>query len=131
MTLPAPQRVITISIVGTDENAEVYYTYHSPVSGVSYIDCPVCDMVADQPINSLFVLDYFSTKNGWTITQVTPRRGSPAMDSVHGALNLSILTINPYTSTDVMYRFYLHYVNTVTDAEMERDPQMGNIRPPG
>lgn len=130
MTQPVPQRVITISIIGTGEQAEVYYTYLSPVTGLSYINCPVCDMIADQATNTLFVLDYISTKNGWTITGTSPRRGSPTLESVPGALQLSVMTINPYSSLDVIYKFYIHYLNTVTDAEMERDPQMGNVKPP-
>jgi len=122
MTQPAPQRVITISINGTGQDAQVYYTYLSPVTGLSYTNCPVCDMVADQPVNSLFVLDYFSTKNGWTITEISPRSGSPKLESVPGALKLSILTVNPFNNVDALYRFYIHYLNTVNGVEMERDP---------
>lgn len=130
MPQSVPQRVITISIIGTGEQADVYYTYLSPVSGLSYINCPVCDMVADQATNSLFVLDYIAAKNGWTITGTSPRKGSPTLETVPGALNLSIMTINPYNDPDAVYRFYVHYLNTVTCAEMERDPQMGNVQPP-
>lgn len=127
MTQPAPQRIVTISIDGTGENADVYYTYSSPVSGLSYLDCPVCDMTADQAINTLFVLDYFSAKKGWTITGTSPKEGSLSLQAVPGALNLSILTINPYTSVDITYKFYIHYLNTTNGAEMERDPQVGNV----
>jgi len=129
MSQPVPQRSITLTIVGNDENADVYYTYLSPVTGLSYTNCPVCDMVADQPVNSLFVLDYVSTLNGWTITGLTPHEGSPSLQSVPGALNASILTINPYTSLET-YRYYIHYLNTANGAEMERDPQQGNIPKP-
>lgn len=129
MTTPSPQRVIIISITGTGEQSEVYYSYVSPVSGLSYVNCPVCDLVADQATNTLFVLDFFSTKNGWTITGISPRKGSPALESVSGALNLSILTVNPYINLDV-YKFYIHYLNTVNGAEMERDPQVGNVPGP-
>jgi hypothetical protein len=129
MTAPTPQRIITISINGTGELADVYYTYASPVTGLSYINCPVCDMVADRAINSLFALDYFSSQNGWTITGVSPRGSSPAMEAVPGPLQLSVMTVNPYTNLDV-YNFFIHYQNTVSGAVMQRDPQMGNIRPP-
>jgi len=130
MTQPAPQRVITVSIIGTGEDADVYYSYLSPVSGLSYTYCPVCDIVADQAINSLFVLDYFATQNGWTIAGSSPKEGSPSLESVQGALNLSMMTINPYSSPEAVYKFFIHYVNTVTGDEMERDPQIGNVVKP-
>lgn len=124
-----PQRSIVLSLVGTDESTDVYYTYLSPVTGLTYTNCPVCDMVADQAVNSLFVLDYVSTLNGWTITKITPREGSPSMVSVPGALNLSIVTVNPYTSMET-YQFYIHYLNIINGVEIERDPQQGNIPKP-
>lgn len=130
MTQSAPQRVITISIIGTDEAAKVYYTYLSPLTGLSYINCPVCDMVADQAVNTLFLLDYFSSQNGWTITETSPREGSPSLKSVPGPLHLSIMTINPYTSVGTTFQFYIHYLNTVNGVQMERDPQVGNVVPP-
>ncbi|MDQ2822406.1 MAG: hypothetical protein M3Y65_18850 [Pseudomonadota bacterium] len=130
MTQPTPQRVITISIAGIGEKAEVYYTYLSPVTGLSYINSPICDLVADQAINSLFVLDYFSTKNGWTIMAISPRKDSPSMEFVRGALQLSILTINPYSNVGMVYQFYVHYLNTVSGVEIKRDPQEGNVEPP-
>lgn len=130
MTQPVPQRVITISIVGTDQSATVYYSYLSPVTGLAYTNCPVCDLVADQATNSLFLLDFISTSNGWTITAISPRRGSASLESVPGALQLSIMTINPYDPVDAVYKFYIHYENTVSGTQMERDPQEGNIRGP-
>jgi hypothetical protein len=126
MTQPAPQRVIVISIIGTDELSEVYYTYTSPVTGLSYINCPTCDMQADQPTNLLFALDFHSAKNGWTITSTSPRKGSPKLDSFAGALNLSVLVADPYTDM-VEHKFYIHYLNVLNETEMERDPQVGNI----
>jgi hypothetical protein len=124
-----PQRIITLTLVGTDETTDVYYTYLSPVTGLSYTNCPVCDMVADQAVNTLFVLDYVSTLNGWTITGLHARKGYPSLEAVPGALNLSIMTINPYTSMET-YQYYIRYSNTVNGVEIERDPQQGNIPKP-
>lgn len=129
MPQPVPQRIIVISIIGTGEQAQIYYTYLSPVTGLTYTMAPVCDMVADQAIDSLFVLDYFSAQSGWTITRTSPRLGSPTLETVPGARNLSIMTINPYTSMEV-YKFYIHYLNTANGMEIERDPQVGNVSPP-
>lgn len=129
MPQAVPQRVITISINGTDHEANVAYTYQSPITGQSYANAPICDMVVDRAIYSLFVLDYISTLNGWTITQTTPYQDSPTLLQVAGALNLSLLTFNSYT-TEHTYRFYIHYRNSITGATMCRDPQEGNIVPP-
>lgn len=128
MALPAPQRTITISILGTDGEAQVLYSYWSPISGLTYQNSPVCDIKCDQPTDCLFVLDFEATRRGWTIVNTTPRDKSAALEQVPGAKHLSILTINPYTSLDT-YNFYIHYRNSVTGAKLAVDPQEGNIPP--
>lgn len=124
-----PQRIITITINGNDNDAQVLYTYQSPVTGQSYVNSPNCDMEVNRAIYSLFVLDYATTLNGWAIKQTSPYQGSAVLSQVPGAFNLSLLTFNPYT-TEHLYRFYIHYRNSITGAEIARDPQEGNLQPP-
>jgi hypothetical protein len=126
MPLTTPQRTISVTIIGTDKEAQVVYSYLSPVSGLSYINSPLCDLVVNQPVYCLFVLDYASTMNGWTICDTSPYGDSPPLAQTAGALNLSILTYNPHTTEDT-YRFYINYRNTITGAKIAIDPQEGNI----
>jgi hypothetical protein len=128
MTKPIPQRVVTISVIGNHSDAVVYYSYLSPVTGLVYVNAPVCDILVDCPIYTLFVLDYSATLNGWTITGTSPHDGSLALESVPGALNLSIMTINPYNTQDT-YNYYIDYANIHTKAVMKRDPQEVNVPP--
>jgi hypothetical protein len=129
MTYATPQRIIIISINGIDRHAQVRYSFDSPVTGHTHRDAPKCDMVVDQAVYSLFVLDYTSTLNGWTIRKTSPREDSHALTHVPGAFHLSLLTYNPYT-TEHLYRFYIHYRNALNGARMRRDPQEGNIVKP-
>jgi hypothetical protein len=129
MTMPSPQRVITVSVIGDGENAVVYYSYISPVDGVVRVNSPVCDILVDRPIQTLYVLDYSATLNGWTISGTTPHDGSPTLETVAGAFNLSLMTVNPYKTMD-KYSYYIHYFNTVNNVKMKRDPQEGNIPVP-
>lgn len=126
-----PQRTITISIVGSDADALVYYSYVSPVSGLVYIDAPVCDILVDRPIYTLYVLDYSSSANGWTIRDISPAEGSPSLKWEHGAKHLSIMTINPYKMEEPNrpIDYFIHYTNTLTGAVMKRDPQEENVPP--
>jgi hypothetical protein len=126
MDIPAPQRVITISIVGDGENAVVYYSYLSPVTGLIYVDSPVCDVLVDRPIHTLYVLDYSASLNGWKLVKTSPHDGSPELPWLLGAKDLSLMTINACKNNDT-YSYYIHYVNTVSGAVMKRDPQEANI----
>lgn len=121
-----PQRVITISITGTDGNAQVTYTYVSPVTKQPYKNSPICDMVCNQPTYSLFVLDFDTCAAGWTITGTTPRSPTGELLSTPGPVNLSILTFNSYTF-DGTFNFYINYFNMLTQQRLSIDPQEGNI----
>jgi hypothetical protein len=123
-----PQRVITISVVGNEENAAVYYSYVSPVTGLVYINAPVCDILVDRPICTLYTLDYSSCFNGWTVTEISPHDESPPLKWVPGAKDLSIMTVNPHKTHD-KYNYYIHYKNSLTGAIMKRDPQEENVPP--
>ncbi|MGJ9416289.1 hypothetical protein ACHAC9_00780 [Massilia sp. CMS3.1] len=126
MSLTTPQRIITISIIGTGKDAQAFYSYLSPVTGQSYINAPLCDLLVNQPVYCLFVLDYASTMSGWTIVNTSPYGRSPELSQTPGALNLSVLTYNPHTTED-KYQFYINYLNTITNVTIGIDPQEGNI----
>jgi hypothetical protein len=128
MAQTIPQRTISVSILGTDNDAQVLYNYSSPITGLTYTNSPQCDLLCNQPSYSLFVLDYAATRNGWAIVNITPYGDSPALAQTPGAYNLSILTFNPYTAQDT-YRFYINYHNTITGAKISIDPQEGNVPP--
>lgn len=125
-TTTNPQRTITISLSGTGEDATATYSYVSPVTGSTFLNAPVCDLKCQQASYCLYILDFASTKAGWTLTGTAPNGGATGMTSVPGALNLSLLTFDPYTCYST-YRFYLRYLNTLTGAEIEIDPQEGNV----
>lgn len=121
-----PQRTITISLTGTGEDAQAFYTYLSPITGLSYLGAPVCDLKCSQPTFCLYVLDFASTLSGWTIIDTTPVAGSGTLSQTPGANHLSVATFNPYT-TDSTYNFYINYRNTITGKTVHIDPQEGNV----
>lgn len=127
MPSPIPQRTISISVLGIDENADVLYSYWSPVTGRNHTDEPRCDLVCNRPIRSLFVLDYPSTINGWIITGSYPHAHSRELPPTMGPDNLSISYFNDDEYVGDTYRFYIEYKNTVTEKIIKVDPQEGNI----
>ena len=129
MPQPIPQRVITVTLVGNDEKALDCYTYWSPMTGQIYTNSPTCEMVDDQPIYSLFLLDYFSTLNGWTVTGLEPVEKFACPDFKLGPNDLSIATADPYITIQT-YRYSIGYANSVTGVKILRDPQQGNIPKP-
>jgi hypothetical protein len=127
MTPPIPQRTVTLTVIGTDHHATVSYSYWSPVTGHTYTHAPTCELVCKTATDTLFVLDYRSAAAGWTLLRTRPNH-TPALDSVLGPKQLSLMTIDPY-SKDITYKFYIDYVNTVTEASISIDPQEGNDPP--
>lgn len=122
----APQRTITVSIVGTDEHAKVFYSYWSPIFGTSFVNSPSCDMKIDRPTYSLFVLDYQSSLAGWSFVKTGPDGASEQLKFQLGPENLSLSTYNPYTTDHDIYPYFLYFKN-VNGAQMKDDPQEGNI----
>jgi len=127
---PVPQRLIIISIEGVQSNVRVFYSYVSPIYGTTFIHSPTCDILINQPTNTLYLLDFATTANGWTITSITPRAPSEPLETMEGPLGLSIMTINRYDPPAATYNFYINYRNSITNQEISIDPQQGNI-PPG
>lgn len=126
MPSTVPQRTISISITGTDKDAQVRYSYWSPVTGESFLNAPICDLSCNQPTYCLYVLDFMATQNGWSITGTSPNGDSPVLTQVPGAYHLSVLTFNPHT-TDTQYRFFINYHNSLTGVDIQFDPQETNI----
>ena len=124
---PVPQRTIFLTIAGIDEHAEVRYTYWSPVTGDHPVDVPVCDLLVDRPINSLFVLDYASSLNGWIITGIHADARSRPLPPTMGPNSLSISTFNSDEYRGDLFRFFIDYRNTITGATISVDPQEGNV----
>lgn len=127
---PVPQRFISISIDGVQNNGRIFYSYTSPIFGITLINSPICDISVDQPTYSLYLLDFPSTMNGWVITGLTPKGDSPALTTEMGPQGLSIMTINPCDPATPTHQYYIHYRNSITGAEIKKDPQEGNVNPP-
>lgn len=123
-----PQRTVSISLSGRfKDDAGVNYSYWSPHDGLSRIAIDVCDLYHEGGTNTLFVLDYASTLNGWTIVDIRPHAGSASLESVSGPAGGSILTIFPDGDDKQVFNFYIDYYNTLSEAEVSFDPQEANV----
>lgn len=128
MKQATPQRTVTISVSGrTEEDARVSYSYWSPNDGLMRANTPVCDLYQKYSTNTLFVLDYASTQDGWTITGIAPNpSGAPALESIRGPKLTSIMTMFVESEQPELYKFFILYKNTITGASLAVDPQEGN-----
>jgi len=126
-----PQRVITVSVVGIEHDAHVFYSYTSPVTGKTFFNVPVCDISIDQETYTMYVLDFAASMNGWTFTGMEPRDDVRPLIPVLAANSLSITTLNPYDRDFPRHAYYLEYCNTLTGKKMKHDPQENNVPPPG
>lgn len=131
MKYATPQRTVTISVSGRMvEDAHVSYSYWAPHDGLTRTSTSVCDLYQSTATNTLFVLDFASARNGWTIVGTEPNpAGSPALPTIAGPANLSIMTMFPDRAPGETYSFFIVYQNTLTDVTVRFDPQEGN-RPP-
>lgn len=123
---PIPQRTISLSVHGDHAGAQVTYSYWSPIKGQDFHDAPQCDLLYSRPTRFLFVLDYWSTLNGWTITRTVPRHGSPELPTQIGPDHLSVSNCNSHMGGETIH-FAIEYKNTRTGHSMSIDPQEGNI----
>lgn len=126
-----PQRTVTISLSGRMvEDAQLTYSFWSPTDGYTRTASPACDLYQKTATNTLFILDYASTRNGWIILGTEPNpSGSPALETIPGPANTSIMTMFPNREPGEKYSFYIVYQNTITDVTVRFDPQEEN-RPP-
>jgi hypothetical protein len=126
MITAIPQRTVNICLSGrNDDDTSIAYSFWSPNDGLTRLRAPVCDMIEKVATNTLFILDYASTLNGWTIVGIEPRPPSPAIQYVMGPENTSVLTIDPCVKAGI-FAFYISYLNTITNAQLKFDPQEGN-----
>ncbi|WP_296943300.1 hypothetical protein [uncultured Massilia sp.] len=120
---------MTISLSGRHENdAQVAYSYWSPNDGLTRSASATCDLYQKEDTNTLFLLDYAATRNGWTIVGTEPNpAGAPALDTIAGPDDLSIMTLFRTPVTPERFNFYIVYKNMITGATVRFDPQEGNI----
>jgi len=135
MTQATPQRTVNISVIERNDpalpppkNVQVAYTYWSPNDGMARTAWTKCDLIQTSATNTLFVLDYPSTANGWTIDRTEPNPpGAPALETVSGPAKQSIMTIFPELTVPQIFNFFIIYKNTVTGQEVGIDPQEKNV----
>lgn len=127
MTTAIPQRTVTITIRGTGQaDARVNYSYWSPNDSMVRVAASRCDLIEKHATNTLFVLDYASTLDGWTMVRTSPNpEGAPALPFELGPEGTSLLTKYACRKQH-NYAFYIHYKNTVTGGTAVFDPQEGN-----
>lgn len=124
-----PQRTVTISLSSRHaEEAQVSYSYWSPNDGFNRTASPTCDLYSRQASNTLFVLDYQATQNGWTMTGTAPNPAhAPSLACVVGPENTSLMTRFPDLNHEQEFKFYIIYRNVLNDQTLWVDPQEGNI----
>lgn len=129
--LTAPQRVIQVSLRQIGKKIAAFYTYVSPLSGISYIDAPVCDIKCDRETLTLYVLDFASTINGWTIHGADFGNNQDKLTFTLGPESLSIQVRNPYKDDWSVTNFSILYTNRAYHEGrlVPIDPQEGNIPP--
>jgi hypothetical protein len=132
MKTATPQRTVTITIYGrTADDAQVVYSYWSPSNGVMHTTTATCDLTLESGTNTLFLLDYQTSLNGWTITGVEPNpAGAPALETIPGPARQSVMTMFPTLTVPQIFNFYIAYTNTLTGAVVRFDPQEKNIPTP-
>jgi len=121
-----PQRTITITVHGDNNDHYMTYSYWSPVTHEQYNNVPKCDLLCNRPTYFLFILDYKSTLNGWTITGITPGENFPPLETTPGPYHLSVANYDPHSDHEV-HHFAINYLNTITGISDAVDPQEGNI----
>jgi len=132
MKTATPQRSVTIAICGRSaDDAQVRYSYWSPVDGVTRTATPKCHLDQTRATNTLFLLDYQSSLNGWTISGVEPNpAGAPALETIPGPAGQSVMTLFPNLPVTETFKFYIVYTNTLTGAVVRFDPQEDNTPVP-
>jgi hypothetical protein len=133
MNTATPQRTVTVTIYGKSaDDAQITYSYWSPSTGVAHTASPTCDLTQTCATNTLFLLDYQSSQNGWTITGVEPNpAGAPALETIPGPAKQSVMTLFPDLSVPQIFNFYISFTNTLTGAVVRFDPQEKNTGNPG
>jgi hypothetical protein len=129
MKQATPQRTVNISLMGRlQQDVRIAYSFWSPNDGFTRTAAPDCNLYQPNATNTLFILDYGSTLDGWTILRIEPNpAGAPMPETIHGPAHMSIMTMFPYSDKPEEYKFYIVYKNKLTDEEVRFDPQERNV----
>lgn len=125
------QVLVAVTIVGIDQFSKVAYTYTNPKTGKHHVQKRHCRIMALEPYQTVFALDYATTRNGWYFD-------GPAVPVGLDQPRPSDLLISfPQDSCRILVtylsgasRFILNFRNLATGQCVPNDPQEGNILRP-
>ena len=129
MTQATPQRTVSVSLTGrTEDDVEIAYSYWSPNDGTTRAGISECSLYQRSATNTLFLLDYASTRNGWTIVGTEPNPPeAPSLETIRGPASQSLMTMFPDIKEPQIFNFFMVFKNTVTGAVVRFDPQERNV----
>jgi len=123
------QLTVTVSIVGVDNHAEVFYSYTNLATGKLHVNSVFANVVAVVPYHTLFALDYASTRNGWIFDkEIIDVEGAPVTEHWRADNAMAMVTLDDQEF--VKHRFSLVFYNRNTEAKIKDDPQEGNVHQP-
>ncbi|USX12450.1 hypothetical protein NHH88_22510 [Oxalobacteraceae bacterium OTU3CAMAD1] len=122
MTTSAAQYPVLVSIL---PGHNVQFTYFDEASN-GPVTSPSISLNITCPTDCLFILDYATSKAGWTITEISAvGMGSPTLNTLPGPKKLSLMVMDPYLTLS-QYKYYLHFANG--KEKFKFDPQETNVR---
>lgn len=130
-----------VTIVGIDSSSQVFYTFTDDQAANVYVESKQSNVFAVAPFQTLYLLDYASSRNGWLFndqdgvpldpcTVSHPPPGEPVLTPPSHQLlanKLVLLTLHPASGV-CAYR--LKFFNWITSARTSDDPQEANIKQP-
>ncbi|MCE3607513.1 hypothetical protein LXA47_28495 [Massilia sp. P8910] len=126
---------VLVTIVGVDAWAEVYYTYDDPTTGEHYNKWHKCSFNAVSPFQTLFALDYATSRNGWVVISpavpapTTSTKVQPLIPSFPD-VDAARLVLITQDWNNLEYKFDVVFYNQLTRTTIWDDPQEGNILQP-
>ena len=124
----SPQITVVVSISSSPGVRSVTYSYVDP-GGELPPKPTTCIITAIPPYDIVYVLDYTSTKAGWSFTKhVEPTKTSLRIAYYRAVNRLSMTTRYKEIDTDT-YSYYLLFKNRLTNEKCYSDPQEGNMTP--
>ena len=119
---------VLVTIVGVDGASQVYYTYADPETGKQYVKSPTCSINAVAPFQTLFALDYATSRNGWIV--LMPATPDPRTTLIPSFPDCGCLALLTFDAGSLDYKFGITFYNTFTKDTVSDDPQEGNILQP-
>jgi hypothetical protein len=123
------QIIVQVSIIGVGRRARASFSYTDPETGQSHVHEPTCTIGALRPFQTVYALDYPSTRNGWFFRKHVEASGN-SRDVPHNRTGNRLIMITEFDSIDGEQSFYLMFQNLITGKRFHVDPQEGNITPP-